>query len=220
MGKGRFPAFPVLLAFSPLLLASACAATPPERTVDAAEVAVVPGEGRTWLVRGKMAVPVKALDRTRVLRLFKVLYRDGEVREKGREAVLAMDAPESASALVEAARWVDGLVLTRRRPGAGPGLSPAGIIAETWRRYLMVDPPAPPPDWKALVDVLERDAVWEGSPHHAAMGAVLLAGVVRLGETSSAARDRAIPLLSRAVAEHRVPPWLSWIAYRKWTHRE
>lgn len=212
--------FAWLIAFASV---ASCATSEPVPELPATRILLRYADGRTWISRGKLRRPLGALDTARVLRLTRVLFPDCGIVEEGGVATLDVDSPESATALFDGLRWVDGMILARRglREEMGTeAASDAGIAAETIRRWLMVDPPAPHPDWAAMSEALDNPGLWRESPRSAALGAIVYAGILTRDTPSEEARNRAGALLAKAVVAENVPGWLSWIAYHAWSTKD
>jgi hypothetical protein len=185
---------------------------------------VVHTEGETtWLVRGQYRRSLAVLDADQVIRFAKITWPHAVTGTEKGDRTVDLDTPGATSSFMEMTLWADGLVLSRRglRERFGtPPISSAGVVAETLRAYLLVDPPVGPPNWVALSRALENETLWEESPQSAGTGAILLAGAILLEPNTSLSRALAGQLLSRAVADVRVPAWLTRAAYRMWSDND
>jgi hypothetical protein len=196
---------------------------PKPTKVDPLVVWAVTGEDRNHVRYSLKNWPTKALDPARAERVAWVLFPGVSITYYADKRRFEFESEQSAEAYVEAARWIDGMVLALRTvegaTGAKPG-DPAGVILEQLRRYLLVDDPRVLPQWSELSKALEAPGIWDSSPTIAGIGAITYAGLILKGETSDLARDRAEQLLGRALALRNVPDWLSWVAQLNWVRRD
>jgi hypothetical protein len=138
-------------------------------------------------------------------------------------AVVDLDSPKAANVFVEATLWLDALIAERRNLSLDLGPNPqhnVALASETFRRYLLVDPPVEPPDWGALSRALDDGVFWEDQPSTAGLAAIFLACVLVDGDPEEWARQKAVQLYSRVVAEPEMPSWLSVLAYENWSRRD
>lgn len=220
MTTGLRPGIPLLF----LLLLAQCSQTGDGLPAGpSSRVEIEDHGGRAALTYDGESRMLGVLDATRVTRLAKVILPgDYTSAPTANGIALTLDSPESASAFVQAAAMVDGIMQARRRIEAASGLgadTSAAQIMETLRRYLMVDPPAPAPDWEALYFVLLGEDVWKYSPNAAGLGAVVLAGVLTSKPPDDPMRMRTAAILHRTVAAKDTPDWLTWLAYHSLERR-
>jgi hypothetical protein len=181
----------------------------------------------TSLVHGDQRVRLYTLDPDRVVRLTRIMFLPEAPLEIAVKldagAVVKLDTPETARAFMQAVPWVDALILARRKLtdelGTDVGTD-ASVVAETVRRYLMVDPPVEPPDWGAMSRALDNADLWAQTPQTAGVGALVLAGILITQRVEGPTWERAGKLLSRVAWEDNMPPWLSVVAYTSWSRRD
>jgi hypothetical protein len=217
---------PAIVLLATGLLLAACkdiAPRSPPVMFKATRIVVERTARETFLVRGNLRRELAKLNPDQVIRLTRVLFPEARGVKLDRGAVIDCTSTKEASAFMEATLWVDALILTRRRLSVElgtPAASDAAVVAETIRRYLLVDPPTDPPDWSAVSKALDGKAIWSQSPRTAGVGAVFLAGVLLQGDPDKWSKHRAGKLYSRVIGEPEMPGWLSVVAYRNWKQKD
>lgn len=199
----RLPAFAGLLG----CFVAACTVAPRPA---AGIVAVRGGRGEALAVVGAVRAPLGALNAEGAARLAQALVPDVPAQPAEDGYDLDYRSERMAGAVFEAIRFADGAILARMHAGSAAG--PAGIAAETLRRWLAPPDPDAVPDWTALLAALHDGAVWKTAPTTAALAAVVLAGLVLTGEGGPEAVGAARAHLYRAIAQSEAPDWLSLLA--------
>ena len=207
------------------LLVVSCKDVSPHPPVasSATRVVVERVDGETFLLRGDERRRLGKLDAERVVRLTDLMFPHANAGRMDGGAVVDFESAKAAQVYVEATLWVDALIAARRTLSLDLGPNPqtgSALAAETFRRYLLVDPPVDPPDWGALTRALEDGVFWEEKASTAGMAAVFLACVLAEGGGGEWSRRKAGELFSRVISEPEMPPWLSVLAYENWSRRD